>query len=294
MHTIRPLQQGQIGLAFAVLAVASFSLQSIVLREAAHLLPPFVIVWLRSIFTLTFLIPYLSVSIMREASARPRLWLIARAALIGASMYCATIAVRHMSVFDFTLLQSTEAMFTFLIGALLLGERTRAAHWLSLTVGFAGTYIVLSPGLEGSHGAYGLLALASAALMAAATAILRVGRRRWHLAQVLLWQNLTCIGLFAWPGALDLRAVSIEALLLIALLSALQAIAQLAFGQAVRSAAISLIAPMFLGRLIFGALFGFLFYREMPSAVTLLGSAIICISIMIAVFGKPEVARAKA
>lgn len=287
-------QQSHTGLAFAIFAVASFSLQAVVLREISYAAPPAAIVFLRSVFTLVFLVPYLAAGISAGASVRPELPLLARAVLIGASMYFATIAVGHIAIVDFTLLQSTEAMFIFVIGALLLGERTRTVQWLSLLVGLVGTYVVLAPRLEGGHAVFGLFALASAALMACATALLRVGRHRWHLAQVLLWQNLTCIALFAWPGFQALPAVSTDGLLLVGVLSGLQALAQLAFGQAVRLAAISLIAPMFLARLVFGALFGFLFYQEIPSVTTVLGSIIICLSVATTMAASKEAPIGKA
>ena len=179
-------QQSRTGFVFAAFAVASSSLLAIVLREASYIAPSAAIVFLRSAFTLFFLLPYISASLLAGASAQPQFLLIVRAALIGASMYFATISVGHITVVDFTLLQSTEAMFTFVIGALLLGERTRPAQWFGLILGFGGTYVVLASRLEGGHAVFGLLALASAALLACGTALLRVGRDRWHLAQVLL------------------------------------------------------------------------------------------------------------
>src|SRR3546814_18435870 len=72
-----------------------------------------------------------------------------RAALSLGSMLCGFTAVTLIPITEATALNFTAPLFSTIGAALILGETVRLRRWTAVLVGFAGTMVVLQPGVEG-------------------------------------------------------------------------------------------------------------------------------------------------
>src|SRR3546814_9161070 len=95
-----------------------------------------------------------------------------RAALSLGSMLCGFTAVTLIPITEATALNFTAPLFSTIGAALILGETVRLRRWTAVLVGFAGTMVVLQPGVEGlSLGS--ILAIGNAVFMAAAILVVK-------------------------------------------------------------------------------------------------------------------------
>jgi len=124
------------------------------------------VVWARYaghlIFMLILFAPTRGMGLFR--SVDPRLQLL-RSGLLLTSTLCYFTALRYLALPTAAAIAFTSPIIVVMLAIPMLGERVTLNRWLAVLVGFAGTLVIIRPGIDGTHWS-GLLILVSAACFA--------------------------------------------------------------------------------------------------------------------------------
>jgi drug/metabolite transporter (DMT)-like permease len=187
----------------------------------------------------------------------------------------------------------TNVIFTTLLSAMLFKERVSVKQWLGVLSGFVGVAIILRPGTD-SFSWFVLMPLAGALCYSLASLVTRhkcQGERALTLAASLHVSFIFIGGLatvlIAGIGVTDTirdfsyflfgnwTPLTLNAWAIMALLGLLSASFSLGVARAYQVAPSQIIATFDYNYLVFAAVWGFLFFAEIPSITTLIGMAVI-------------------
>ena len=183
----------------------------------------------------------------------------------------------------FTLLPMAEAtaigfsvpIFSTLLAAILLGEKTGLWRWGAILAGFAGVLVIVQPGSGHIALTGGLVAIAAALSTACATiAIRRLGATE-AAATTVFWfgaSSLIPLGL-AMPFVGQAHSAQVFAV--IGVIAVAGGAAQLFLTGALRLAPVALVMPMDYLSLLWASLLGFLVFSQLPSHWTLVGAPLV-------------------
>ena len=234
----------------------------------------FEITFWRNVFGLAFMLPWL----FNGAGATlrtPQLgWHVIRAIATVLSMLAWFWSITLMPLAEATALSFATPLFATLGAALFLGERVRLRRWSATIIGFAGTLVILRPGVE-SITFPAVLALTSAALAAPSVLLARSLTRTDSPATIVLYMGLLTTPLSAIPLAFAWTSPPVEAIAWIMVMGAVSTVGHLAFVRAVQVAETSAVMPFDFSRLIFVSVFSYLMFNERPDIWTWIGGAIV-------------------
>ncbi len=185
----------------------------------------------------------------------------------------------------------TGPLFIVLLSALALHERITARHWGAILTGFAGVLLIVRPAAEGFT-PLALIPVSAAFLYAVSAIMTRAKCADVATTTLALWLNgtLLTVGaaasltlavsdigagldypfLFGPWSALDGRAWGV-----VLTLAVLMGGISIGLARAYQSPRPQVIAAFDYAYLIFAALWGYLFFGEVPDAVTLVGMTLI-------------------
>ncbi|WP_207802946.1 DMT family transporter [Roseicella frigidaeris] len=252
-----------------------FTVLNALLRGLAQQLDPFVVQFLRYAAGALVMLPFIlraGLAAYRPKGVAGQLW---RGAVHASGLVLWFFAIPHVPLAEMTALGFTTPLFIMLGAILFLGERMVAARWLAALAGFLGVLVVVSPGLSGAGGPYGLVMLASSPLFAASFLITKALTRRDPPQVIVVWQALTVM-LFSLPLALlawDWPTPLQWGLFLVA--GMLGSAGHFCLTRAFSLADLSATQPVKFLELLWSAGAGFLIWGEVPGPATLLGGAII-------------------
>ncbi len=237
-------------------------------------MPPFQVVFLRLLFGAIALSPVLvwrGPGMVRTSQFR----LYAMRVVLGlAGMTTFFLALSMLPVGEVTAISFLTPLFSIIGAALFLGEVVRWRRWTSTLIGFAGTLVILRPGI-GEVGPGIWLALAAALFMAVTSLLIK--RLSDHddpdkvvLISVLMQTPIALIpALFVWQWPEPhLWAV-------LAAMGALGMLGHITLARAFASADASLVMSVDFARLPFAVLFGFALFGELIDTWTWIGAGVI-------------------
>lgn len=255
-----------------------FALMALQVKSLSGALSSFEIAFFRALFGLLSVLPF-AIAAGRRAFITHRPLIHLGRGIIGAIAMSATFySIAHLPLAEATALSFTKPLFVVLLAALFLGEHVRARRLSATAVGFAGVLVMLHPwrwfageGIELAA----VAALAGAALVAVVVIFVKKLIKTERPVTVLFYFGLiSSLGALApalpgwiWPDW--------QQLALLFLMGALGASAQSLVIRAYMVSEATIVSPFDYFRLIFAALFGFLFFAEIPEALTAAGAGII-------------------
>lgn len=198
---------------------------------------------------------------------------------------CLACGSVYLFIFGLSYVQLAEAAAAAYLGPIImtglapvmLGERVGIHRWTAVLLGFGGMLIMLRPSADSI--AWAMLLPASAAVFGALRDIVtRKMRSSGHPASVLLYSNLiiASVGLpflvFVW------QPFTIAETGLLVLSAALIGTAHLMHIQAFRLEEASVLAPFRYSGIIWGVLFGFLIWGELPDSGVVVGAIVVIAS----------------
>ncbi len=199
---------------------------------------------------------------------------VLRASLLFVALSLFFEALRHLPLAEAIAVAFTAPLFVTALAGPLLGEAVDARRWGAVIVGFIGALIMVQPG-SATFRPEALLVLGSAfAFSLLVTLTRRMTRTETNVA--LLSYSTLFAGAwslpflpFVWqaPAAGDLK--------LFVLIGLIGGVAAFFIIQAYRHAPVSVLAPFDYSALVWGALFGWLIWREQPGAEVWIGAAIV-------------------
>ena len=271
-------QQDQVarGISLLVLSTLLFATQDAITKHLTASMPVAQLMFVRYCFFALFALIYASRKYrLRTAfqSRRPGLQLL-RSLLIAGEMALFAFSLRYLGIAE---MHAIFACFPLMITALsvpMLGETVGWRRWIAVSIGFAGTVIIIQPG-SGVFSVYALIALGCALMFAFYNIVTRKVSREDSFETSLLYFGCTGFAAtalavpFFWrtPG-LD-ESVWLLAISIISIFSHLLLIKSLQLAPAV------ILQPFNYFILIWAMAIGYLFYGEILDFVTLAGASLV-------------------
>ncbi|MBV7395539.1 DMT family transporter [Mameliella sediminis] len=270
------------GIALKLTSVVLFTVMASLIKASSAHVPTGEAVFFRSFFAMPVIVVWLA---MRGdlstglKAKRPGLHVLR--GLVGVTaMGCGFAALGLLPLPEVTAIGFAAPMMTVLLAAILLGERLRFFRLSAVILGLVGVTIVLWPRLTlddvGGSAMLGVtLVLVSAVMRAMAQIQIRRMVATEETSAIVFYFSLTATGFslltlpFGW--------VIPEASVLLMLVGAglIGGVAQIFLTSAYRFAGAAVVAPFDYASILFAILFGYFFFDEAPSAMVLIGSAIV-------------------
>jgi len=255
-------------------------------------LPPFELAFFRNFLALLILsIPLLRVGLKPFRTRHFRLHLL-RGVLTTASMLSFFTALSISPLAQVTALSFTAPLFATILAIVFLGEVVRLRRWIAILTGFAGTLVILRPGVEAIDLGAGLT-LFSAATWGAAIVVTRILGRSESSHSITLYMALIMTVLSFAPATTVWIWPEPNTYFWLFLMAAFGTVTQLSFTQSLREAETSVVLPVDFLKLIWAVLLGYLLFAELPDGATLFGGAMIFASAVYIAYRESRIKRSK-
>jgi drug/metabolite transporter (DMT)-like permease len=232
------------------------------------------VVFFRSFFGLVALTPWLvrgGLAALRTPHPHRQ---VTRALAGLAAMYCFFYAIAHLPLGEAMVLNYSSPLFIPFIAWLWIGEPIPARIGWAICSGFAGITLILKPGL-GFLSAASIVGLASGVLTATAMVAIRGLAREEPATRIVFYFGAVC-SLASAPALLwGWRSPSLPTLALLMLVGVLATSGQFLLTRAYALAPAAHIGPVTYSSIVFAALFGWLFWGEVPDAFSLAGALLV-------------------
>ena len=174
-------------------------------------------------------------------------------------------------------LSFTAPIFLAILSVIFLGERFRIYRWMAIVMGFIGMLIILRPGwLEIDTGS--ILVLASAFFWAGSMLFIKILSKTDDSLTIVSWMGVTTIILSFIPAMLVWKTPDFNQLVWLVVIGFLGSATQLTLSQAFKEGDPTLLMPFDYVKLIWGIVFGFWLFSEVPDVFTWIGGTIIFVS----------------
>jgi len=209
-----------------------------------------------------------------------------RALLIVVTATSFFFALGRLPLADAIAMSFISPALTALLGAMLLGERLDWRIVLALAAGFVGMLIIVGGKLGTSDVGEEVLLGAIAVFVSAIgyslnLIMLRHRAQRDPLAQIILFQNLGPALILLLPALWVWKTPTLADLGQFALLGTIGVVAHTMLAHAFARIEAARLAPVTYVTLVWGVLFGFLFFAEVPGPDTIAGAALIVLGTLV-------------
>lgn len=270
-----PLSRPVAGVLFALIGFVIFSSHDALIKVLGGNYAVFQIVFFSVLFSFVPMTLIMATD-RTEASFVPHkpLYLLLRTGTVIIGMICGFYAFTVLTLAEaYSLLFASPLLITAL-SVPFLGEKVGKRRWAAVVLGLIGVIIVLRPGLQPVSLGHIAGLTAAVANSIGAIVVRKVGREErsqtlilFPMVAVLLIMAMVMPGTYKPMPLLDLGVLALMGLLLIA--------GQMMVLNAYRNAPAALIAPMQYSQIIWAALFGFIFFSEIPDIWVATGSLLI-------------------
>ena len=206
------------------------------------------------------------------------------------------LAFPVMELVDINALYATVPLFVMALAGPLLGEKITKQRWVAVAVGFAGVLIMVRPGASVFEPS-SLLPILSASAYATAQILARRIGLAYSAAVMSFYQNFIYLSgaailaaiVTGWGGQYSghpsaefmLRQWVVPGLydlILIALCGPIAAIGMTMLGQAYRLTEVNFVTSFEYTALIWGTLWGYVVWREVPGVSSVIGAVLIVLA----------------
>ena len=239
---------------------------------------PFQIVWIRQLGLLSgalFLLAIHGRDLLK--TAHPKLQ-ITRGAVAAGSASLFIFGVSYVPLADAVAISFVAPFMVTLLGALVLREPVGIRRWSAVTIGFLGALIVLRPGLGVVHPA-AIFIIIAATFFAFRQIISRKLAASDRTGTTVAYTAIVASAIltiplpFVWQSPTDAKQI----LLLIAM-AAFAGVAEVLVIKALEVANAVVVAPVQYTLLIWGTMYGFLVFHQLPDGWTWFGASIIVVT----------------
>ncbi|MGR3492681.1 MAG: DMT family transporter, partial [Shimia sp.] len=261
--------------ALALLAFSLFSSHDVIVKILGGSYAPFQVVF----FSVLFGFPLATVMLLRDETVgtlipRHPYWTLLRTAAAVITGVSAFYAFSVLPLAQTYAIIFASPLLITLLSIPILGEKVGWRRAVAVVVGLIGVLVVLQPGatdLTLGHAA----ALSCAVFGALASVIVRKIGREERSIVLILYPMVANFVLMAALMPLVYEPMPLGDLGLLFLVALLALAASHCLIAAYKSGEAAIVAPMQYSQILWAALFGALFFGEMPDGATALGAAII-------------------
>ena len=264
------------GIFFILLAALGFSVMNTLVKLSGTL-PSYEKSFFRNI--VAFIVAVVSLARSGEKPDIPKgagVYLLARSALGTAGILCNYYAVDHMLLADASLLNKTSPFFAIIFSVFLLKERIRPGHIAILAVVTFGCILVLKPSFDNTNLFAGLIALLGGMTSGAAYTVVRKisSYKVKSIVIVLFFSAFSCLVTLPMLIAGYVPMTFRQFMLLLGA-GCFAAIGQLSITTAYSCAPAREISVYSYTQIIISAFWGWLFFGQLPDAMSWLGYVVI-------------------
>ena len=190
------------------------------------------------------------------------------------------IALRKLPLATVVSITFAAPIFTTIMSIFLLSEKVGMYRWMAVIVGFIGILVISEPGFTSMNLYYLYPIVFCLGLSYVAIAIKQLSSSEpvW-LISFYFSVSIMILSFFTIPQGWLLP--SAKDLFLLSTLGILGGLANLWLTQSYKFADVSLVTPLKYLALVFAIFFGYIFWNEVPTFKTLIGSALVIISSVI-------------
>lgn len=300
----RPKDNIPLGVFVIVATVCTMAFTDATIKYVSASFPLWQIFVVRSVVAVTILLTLiLSAKTAINIFPLDMRWVLARSFLL-AFMYIAIYAAApKLPLAVIAAALYTGPLFVALFSAVLIKEPVGTRGWGAIVLGFIGVLVVLRPSTSG-FSFYALIPVIAGLFYALAAVITRTkcAKEKLQVLAIMLNLSVLTVGLVATLIIAlvqpNINAETYPFLLsnwvqmgatewkIIALLAVLITLIGLGLAKAYQSAPPTIIATFDYTYLLFAALFGFLFFGEIPDAATIIGMCMIATAGLIVISRK--------
>lgn len=268
--TPRPL----VGVGLMLAAMAILPVIDVIAKKLGQAgMPILIVVWARALFGGLMTLPFaLRAEGARAFRPAQPLRQLARAILLFGATFLFFQALKTLPIADALAIFFVNPLVVVVLSALALREKVGPRRWAAVAVGFAGTLIIIRPGLVevnsgtlfalGAGVALGSYFVMTRAMAGVANAMVlnfqtsAIGAALLTLALPVLW---------AAPSAVQWA--------MLAALGVIATLGHVLITRAYEHAEASLLAPLAFTEIVMATLLGFVFFGDLPDRWTVLGVA---------------------
>jgi drug/metabolite transporter (DMT)-like permease len=260
-----------------LISAFGYSASIAIVHHLVDRLPIFEIALARNVFGLMFMLPWLmkvGLGAMRTSHMGKH---AIRGVLSASNVWLLFAALAYAPVADVSAITFMMPIGASVLAVFILKEQTSFIQWVAIITGFAGALIVIRPGMAGFNP--GLLFAVGAVCAGSLISMMIKTLLRYDSGDtVATWLFISHIVLGIVPAILVWVTPVWEDLLWLILLGYLGAVIQRTFNRSMALADATVVLPYNFTRLIWAALFGFMFFAEIPDLWTWIGGAVIFVS----------------
>ncbi len=270
-----PLHAGTMrGIALMTASTVLFAGMHVMVRHVSTELHPFQIAFFRNLFGLIVFLPLVWRNGLGSFRTNRLPMHGLRATFNVVAMLCFFYSLSIAPLARVTALTFAAPLFAAILSVILLSERFRMRRWMAIVIGFAGTLVILRPGLIPAD--FGSILALVAAMFWALTMIVIKHLSRTESSLTITGYMSALMSLLSLGPAVYVWTnpnwIQVGWLLLIAFTGT---VGQIAFAQSLKDADTTAVMPFDFLKLVWISIFGAWIFAEIPDALTWLGAIIV-------------------
>ncbi|QQC67893.1 DMT family transporter [Paraburkholderia ginsengisoli] len=267
-----------VGIAFYVLAIFLLAAMDASAKWLTKGYPIGEIAFFRAVFAFVPLI----IAQARErkpVELRSRLWPLhlLRGALVLGTVVTFFLSVKELPLATVTAISLANPFFMVLCSAILLKEPVSNVRWFLISLGFVGVLVAIG-GVSLTASFYTAIAILSALLYALAAVLTKHLARTESAILIAAYTNVSMLVLSVFSLSSHWAMPGLHDFFIFALMGLAGGLSNYVFTLAFRYADVSTVAPIEYTILVWAALFGYVLFSEIPTALTIIGALIIVVS----------------
>ena len=266
-----------VGTLWMIGASAFFALTYVTVRELAQTMSVFTLVFIRCVFGILVLAPWLLRN--GRGALKTRRWKVyaIRAVTTYTGMVTFFYGLRTVELADANAIQFTGPFFTVILLQIFVGERVGLDRWIAICFGFAGALLIVRPGFEVVVPAM-LGIVYTAFAYGASNAATRALSTTEDKNAVVFYMFAMMLPLSIGPAILDWTTPGLSDLPLLGFFLLIGYLSIHCVTRAYVHAPAAALTPAYYAQLPMVSAMAYAFYAEVPDTLTWIGAAVICVS----------------
>ena len=274
------LSKNQLGFLYMFLSVCAFSVMDLIVKWSENY-PLGQVLFFRGFFGVILYFFIMPRERIKNFYLTKRAGLHFLRCLFGLiALIAIFIALRNLPLATVVSISFAAPIFTTIFSIFFLSEKVGFYRWLAVIIGFVGIIVITEPGFGALNIYYVYPIIFCLGLSYVAIAIRQLSTTEpvW-LISLYFSITISLAGLLTIPYGWIMP--DIKDLLLLSMIGFLGGFANLWLSQSFKLSEVSLVAPLRYLGLVFGIIFGYLIWDEIPTVRTLLGALLVIFSSLI-------------
>lgn len=262
------------GMFLVVFAAFAATCMQTLIRSLSQQIHPFQIAFFRSLFAFLSFTPLFYRYGLQPLRTKRFGSHLMRGVLQGSAILMSYLALKFTPLAKVASLKFTQPLFITIMAVFFLGEVIRIRRITALIIGFVGAFLIIRPGfIEIDAGA--LLILGSALIMSGVHVLIKDLTKTKSSVTLTLYMTVFITPLAFVASLPYWQTPTLKQLALMFLIGILGNVSQMSRAQSYRFADLTALMPLDFVRLLWMALFGFVFFGEVPDIWTWAGGIVI-------------------